>query len=171
MKRPNQMKLLRIVLFVLEILLLFFIGDTEGVLPSIAGARPSLLVGAAVSVALSGYKELPAMSFGIFCGLLMDFSRGGPYGFYAILLAILCYFSAALVQNLFQKNLLTAVVLSLLAVVVVFSLQWVFFYLLPGYSQPIYALLHHALPSAVYTFLACIPIYFLTRGLSALCSR
>lgn len=167
MKRPDRLKILKYVVFTLEIFILFLLGDTAHLLPAIGGARPALLVGAAVSIALSGVKELPAMSFGVLCGLLMDFSRGGPYGFHAMILAAVCYVSASLVQNLFQKNLLSALLMTILAVVLVFSLQWVFFYVLPGYGSAGYTLIRHYAPMAAYTLGTAVPIYFLTRGLAA----
>lgn len=168
MKRPERFHFLKYFLFVLEIFILFIIGETPGILPTIAGALPSLMVCTAVSIALSGVKELTAMSFGIFCGLLMDFSRGGPYGFHAIIFAIVCYFIALLVQNLFQKNLISALIMTILTVILVYFLQWLFFYVIPGYNGIGYVLLHHFLPRTIYTLVAAIPIYFLTRGLSSL---
>ncbi len=167
MKRPTRLKLLLYLVFALEVLLLFLLGDTAGILPAIAGARPALLVGAAVSIALCGVGELAAMWFGVLCGLLMDFSRGGPYGFHAMILAAACFFIAILVRRLFHKNLISAFIMLTLAVMLLFALQWLFFYLLPGYGSPGYALVRHYLPMAAYSLGAAVPVYFLTRGVAA----
>ena len=169
MKRPDRRKLLCYLVFTLEILLLFLIGDTAHVMPAIAGARPALLVGAAVSIALSGIPEGTAMGFGVLCGLLMDFSRGGPYGFHGIILAVICYFCALLVQNLFQKNLLSALLMTVAAVMVVFTLQWLSFFVFQGYEGSLYALVHHYVPMAIYTFCTAVPIYFGTQFLAGKC--
>lgn len=168
MKRPDRMKVSRYLVFGLLVFLLFLLGDTPGILPPIAGAVPSLMVSTAVCIALSGVGETGAMLFGMACGLLMDFSRGGPYGFSGAILAVLCYFIGLLVGRLFQKNLLSALFMAMLAVAVVFTLQWVFYYLLPGYSSPLYALMHHYSIMAAYTFGTAIPIYFIFRFVGAL---
>ena len=97
----------------------------------------------------------------------MDFSQGGPYGFHAMILAASCYTIAALVRKLFQKNLLSALMMTVLTILLVFSLHWLFFYVVWGYGTIGYVLLHHYVPMAIYTFVCAIPIYFLTRGLSA----
>lgn len=168
MKRPAFWKGLQLTVFALEMFVLFLMGDTANVLPSIAGARPALMVCCAVSIALTGVSELTAMTFGVVCGLLMDFSRGGPYGFHAMILAAACYVIAALVRNLFQKNLLSALIMTVLTIVLVFSLHWLFFYVVWGYGGAGYVLLHHYLPMAGYTLGCAVPVYFLTRGLSSL---
>lgn len=167
MKQGTRRKFLLGIVFVLEIFVLFLIGDTAAVLPIIGGAKPALMVCVAVSIALTGVKELTAMTYGIFCGLLMDFSQGGPYGFHAMILAASCYTIAALVRKLFQKNLLSALMMTVLTILLVFSLHWLFFYVVWGYGTIGYVLLHHYVPMAIYTFVCAIPIYFLTRGLSA----
>ena len=67
MKQGTRRKLLLGIVFVLEIFVLFLIGDTAAVLPIIGGAKPALMVCVAVSIALTGVKELTAMTYGIFC--------------------------------------------------------------------------------------------------------
>ena len=75
MKRPDRMQVIRYIVYTLAVFLLFFIGDTPYLVPRLWGAAPALMLSAAVGIALSGEKELPAMAFGVLCGLLMDFSR------------------------------------------------------------------------------------------------
>ena len=57
--------------------------------------------------------------------------------------------------------------MTVLTILLVFSLHWLFFYVVWGYGTIGYVLLHHYVPMAIYTFVCAIPIYFLTRGLSA----
>ena len=155
--------------FSLEIFLLFFIGDVPGLLPAIAGVVPSLLIPAAIAISLTVARPLPAMTFGIVCGLLMDHSRGGPYGFSAMILAALCYCVASLTATVFQQNLFTALLLTVPAIGLAVVCHWLFLYAAAGYGGTGYALLCRYLPMAGYTFAAAIPIYFLTRGLVRLC--
>ena len=155
--------------FGLEILLLFLAGDAPGLLPAVCGVVPSLLIPASVSIALTVTDVLPAMVFGVVCGLLSDFSRGGPYGPSAMVLAVLCYAIALLRCSVLQKNLLTALLLTAPAIILAVLFQWLFFYVGAGYSGAVYALIFRYLPMAGYTFAAAVPIYFATRGLAVLC--
>lgn len=166
MKRPDRMQVIRYIVYTLAVFLLFFIGDTPFLVPRLWDAAPALMLSAAVGIALSGEKEIPAMAFGVLCGLLMDFSRSGPYGFHAVILAVLCYFAALLVRVLFQKNLLSALLMTVVTVAVVFTLQWIFFYLIHGYGSPLYALTRHYGPMALYTLAATVPVYFFFRLLA-----
>lgn len=163
MKQPNPLRILKYVLFLFEIFVLFLIGDTAWVLPELLGAKPALMICAAVSISLSGVKELPAMLFGVLCGLLMDFSHGGPYGFHALIFAVLCYVCALLVQHLFRKNLLAALMMMVVSIAIVILLHWFFFYVCQGFSDAGYALVRHYGMMAVYTLAASVPVYFLTR--------
>ncbi len=72
MKQGTRRKLLLGVVFVLEIFVLFLIGDTVAVLPIIGGAKPALMVCVAVSIALTGVKELTAMTYGIYLLRIAD---------------------------------------------------------------------------------------------------
>ena len=54
MKQGTRRKLLLGIVVVLEIFVLFLIGDTAAVLPIIGGAKPALMVCVAVSIALTG---------------------------------------------------------------------------------------------------------------------
>lgn len=152
-----------------ESFLLFFLGGIPDLLPAVAGVLPALLIPAAISAALTIARPLPAMAFGVLCGLLMDHSRGGPYGFSAMILAALCYLIAALVETVLQQNLLTALLLTAPAIVLAVLFHWLFLYVLAGYDGAGYALLCRYLPMAGYTFVAAIPIYFLTCGVAKLC--
>ena len=163
MKQPNPLRILKYILFLFEIFVLFLIGDTAGILPELLSAKPALMICAAVSISLSGVKELPAMCFGVLCGLLMDFSQGGPYGFHAVIFAVLCYFCSLLVQHLFRKNLLAALLMMVGSILIVFLLHWFFFYVCQGFSGAGYALARHYGMMAVYTLAAAVPVYFLTR--------
>ncbi len=168
MKRIDRIKLIRFIVYLILILLLYLAGETPGLIPEIMRARPLLMIPCALSIALTGGGELPAMGFGVLCGLLMDHSRDGPYGFFALILAVLCYFIGLLTKHLFQKNLLSALLMSVLSIAVTVGLNWVFFYLLAGYSEPVTALVRYYLPAAGYTFAVMIPVYAMFRGIAAL---
>ena len=168
MKQQTHRRFLFYTAFTAEVFLLFFLGDVPGLLPAVGGALPSLLLPAAISAALVTAGELPAIAFAVLCGLLMDHSRGGPYGLSAMILAAICYAIAALTRTVLQKNLLTALLLTVPAIALVYLYLWLFLYVFPGYDGAFDALVRGYLPMAAYTFAADIPIYFLTRGLTYL---
>jgi rod shape-determining protein MreD len=161
----EKYKWLRYFAYTLEFLAVFMIQETPGLVPSIFGARPVLLIPAAVSVALFE-SEKACLFFGVFAGLLTDFGMGQTLGFHALLLIVACYFLALLAANLIRTNFLTAMISIILIAGGVFLLQWVFFYLLSSYEEPIYVLSKHYLPRYLYT-VAVMPIfYYFNRALA-----
>ena len=91
-----------------ELLVLFMLQETPGLLPTIFGSRPLLVLPAVLTIALFE-KELPAMIFGIVGGLLLDFGLSGVMGFHALILAVLCFLVSLLAQVYLQVNIVTAV--------------------------------------------------------------
>ena len=84
-------KLVRYLAYTLEILVLFMVQETPGLLPSIFGARPVLLFPVVVTIAMFE-TEIPALGFGVLGGLLCDFGLSGMLGFHALVLGLLCFF-------------------------------------------------------------------------------
>ena len=81
-------KLIRYLAYVLELLVLFMLQETPGLLPSIFGARPVLLFPAVVAIAMLE-PEVPALLFGVVGGLFCDFGLSGMLGFHALVLGVL----------------------------------------------------------------------------------
>lgn len=157
-------RVVRYMAYVLELLVLFMVQETPGMLPTILGVRPVLLLPAAVTIAMFE-EEIPAMSFGILAGLFCDFGLSGTLGFHALVLAILCFFVSVVTHVYFQTNLVTAVLTGMLAIGLVVFAQWFFLYTF-RYSMEQYALVHHYLPKYFYTMLFVPLIYLLNRGLA-----
>ena len=57
-------RLIRYLAYTLELLVLFMVQETPGLLPAVAGVRPVLLLPAAVAIAMFE-EEVPALAFGI----------------------------------------------------------------------------------------------------------
>ena len=68
-------RVIRYLAYTLELLVLFMLQETPGLLPPIYGVRPVLLLPAVVAIALFE-EEIPAMAFGILGGLFCDFGLG-----------------------------------------------------------------------------------------------
>ena len=157
-------RLIRYLAYTLELLVLFMLQETPGLLPTIFGSRPLLVLPAVHTIALFE-KELPAMIFGIVGGLLLDFGLSGVMGFHALILAVLCFLVSLLAQVYLQVNIVTAVFMGIWTAGIVICLQWVFLYYFRGYSLPGYAFMHHHLPKYFYTLLFFPLVYLLNKGL------
>ena len=153
-------KLIRYLAYVLELLVLFMLQETPGLLPSIFGARPVLLVAIAMLE-----PEVPALLFGVVGGLFCDFGLSGMLGFHALVLGVLCFFISLVIRTYLQNNMATAILTGVWSIGLVVLAQWFFLYFFQ-YSYPAYALTHHYLPKYFYTLLFLPLLYLLNRGLS-----
>ncbi len=157
-------RLIRYLAYVLELLVLFMLQETPGLMPAILGVRPVLILPAVITIAMFE-EELPAMAFGIVGGLFCDFGLSGILGFHALVLAVLCSFVSVISRVYLQVNLLNAVFSGLWTVGLTLVAQWFFLYYF-SYSMPEYAFVHHYLPKYFYTMLFIPLLYLLNRGLS-----
>ncbi|MBR4888637.1 MAG: rod shape-determining protein MreD [Clostridia bacterium] len=148
----------------LEFFVLYLLGVTPNLLPAVAGVLPVPLAAAAIAAAMFE-TELPAMGFGIFAGVLIDFGMGSVMGFHACVLAVLCFAASWLCRNLFKVNLLTCGVLCLAGAAILFGLQWVFFCLVPEQTGAGHIFVRYILPRVVYSALFCLPAYPVSRAL------
>ena len=157
-------KLILYLAYVLELLVLFMLQETPGLLPSIFGARPVLLFPAVVAIAMLE-PEVPALLFGVVGGLFCDFGLSGMLGFHALVLGVLCFFISLVIRTYLQNNMATAILTGVWSIGLVVLAQWFFLYFFQ-YSYPAYALTHHYLPKYFYTLLFLPLLYLLNRGLS-----
>ncbi len=156
-------RIIRYLAYTLELLVLFMIQETPGLLPSIFGARPVLIFPAVITMAMFE-EEIPAMAFGIVGGLFCDFGLSGTLGFHALVLAVLCFFVSLLVRVYLQVNAVTAVITGLWTIGLTVCAQWFFLYYF-SHTMPGYAFTHHYLPKYFYTMIFMPLVYLLNRGL------
>lgn len=165
MSGRTKLKTIRFFAYAMELLVLFVLQETPGLIPPIESARPVLVLPAALSIALFE-GETVAMAFGLAGGLLIDFGFGSVLGFHALLLTGGCYLISLIAANLFQANFLSALLLTAAVMAGTFLLQWVFFFVLSGYAHAGYALLTRYLPLFCYTT-AFLPLtYYFNRALA-----
>ncbi len=157
-------RVIRYLAYTLELLVLFMLQETPGLLPHVYGVRPVLLFPAVVTIALFE-EELPAMAFGIAGGLFCDFGLACALGFHGVILAVLCFFISLQSRSVMQVNLVTAILTGMWSMGLTIGAQWFFLYYFT-YSMPEYAFMHHYLPKFFYTLLFLPLLYFLNRGLS-----
>ena len=113
-------------------------------------AKPLWLLplGLAVS-ALEG--EFAGAVFGAVCGLMWDWLAGRTVGMLALELLLLCFAVSVLVQLYLQVNPGNFAAVSTATALVVLSLDWLFFYYMPGYAGAGEHFLWVVLPSALMT--------------------
>lgn len=157
-------RLVRYIAYSLEIFLLYILQQTPGLFPEIFKARPVLLYAAALSISMFE-NEVPAVIFGLICGLLLDFGFGGTLGIHAIVVAIICFVISMLAKSILKINLGVAIVISICATAVFVVLGWLYQFVIPGYSYPLYTLINHYLPKYLYSLLLFPLIFIVTRGI------
>ena len=163
----GRYRFIRYFAYALELLVLYMIQQTPGFLPSLFGARPILIIPAVLAIAMFE-PEIPAMAFGIFGGLLIDFGIGDALGFHGIMLGVACYVISALSANLLRTNLFTSFLVNTLALLLIVTLQWIFYYVLYDYEYPVYALVYHYLPRIAYSLVLTPITFYFNRAFAML---
>lgn len=125
----------------------------------IGNASPYLFVPLVVAVAMY-YGEITGMFFGLFVGLLADTAATSSYCFNTIFFSFAGFAVGILVAYLFNFNFQASLALSVLASFLYFGIKWLIFFVFPDVQGKIYFLFQHALPSAFYTSVFIIPLFF-----------
>ena len=156
-------KILRCLAYFLEILALYVLQMTPGLVPSVFGVTPLLVIPAALTVAVLE-DEVTGLAFGIFAGLLVDFGMGDMLGFHAL------FFGRCLLpvgdtghQSGEDHSVYGHVALFLAVPVPLFAAIRLF-YLIPGYDIPGRAYLRYYLPRMAYTWIVTPIFYFINRA-------
>lgn len=158
-------KCTRFVIYIFEMVLFFSlqqapIGKVNGF-----AINPNLVLIIALSIAFFE-SEIAAMGFGVFAGALMDFGAGLPLFVYTVLLAVICFIAGHLTSNVVRTNILNMLLFSFVAIIFVYGINFVFFYLLKGYSEVGYALLYNYLPRMISTFIMSILFYLFNKSIA-----
>lgn len=160
----DKMKFIRYFAYTIELLIIFMVQETPGLIPEIAGAKPIILIPAILSIALFE-NETAGMVFGLYGGLLIDFGAGGIMGFHGLILAVTCYIIGRMAFDLIQTNFLTAMIVALVCTGIIVFLEFIFFYILYNYSYVLYAFWAHFVPRFCYTAAVMPVTYYFNRAL------
>ncbi|MBQ9673518.1 MAG: rod shape-determining protein MreD [Ruminococcus sp.] len=152
-------KTIRFASYGLEILVFFILQGVPNLIPEIYGGKPILLIPIAITISCSE-SEVTAMFFGLACGAMLDFGNGVHIGFYTFALTILCFFIGYSFENFFNRNLLLVLVISIVAIPLLVSGEFLFGYIINGYGNAGYYYVHHCLSIMAYTFLTT-PVFYL----------
>lgn len=146
----------------LEILLLWLLQGTPRLLPEVFGAKPVLLLAAALSFSVC-MAPAPAAVWGAVCGAAADIASDGTIGFFAFTLTLVCFAQARVLGTYFNRNWFTSAVLSFASVFAVLGLFFVLRLLFGGVPDGGVLFVRHYLPRMAYTAAAYIPLYMLNR--------
>lgn len=158
-------KCVRFVIYTLEMILFFSlqqapIGKVNGF-----AINPNLVLIISLSIAFFE-GEIAAMGFGVFAGVLMDYGAGLPLFVYTVLLAVICFIAGHLTSNVIRTNIFNMLLFSFAAIILVYGINFVFFYLLKGYSDTGYALLYNYLPRMITTFVLSTLFYLFNKSIA-----
>lgn len=150
--------------YALEILILFVVQDAPGLIPSLFGGKPLLLISAALTIAAKE-NRIPSLIFGAVCGALTDIASGGGIGFFAVMLTLICCFESGIFKKYIVSSFAAAMLFSAAAVIVLICLYFLIFRLIAGVGECGVLFVNHYISRIVYTFAAAIPLYFLNKFL------
>ena len=146
------------------VLLLFICGalQTTPGLFQLGQARPLLILPLCLAVAV--YEgEFAGALFGAVGGLMWDYTAGRTVGMLALVVMILCFAVAVLVQMYLQSAAGNFMVIAAIASLLALSTDWLFFYYMPGYAGAAVRYLWFVVLSSVLTVPAALVLYLLVR--------
>ncbi len=158
----KNMKVYRYLAYSLEILLLFILGTTPSILPEIYGATPCLLVSLAITIAVFEH-EVPAMVFGLVCGMLTDLGYSNSIGIYTVMLTIVCFVIGFCANNIITINFWNILLIALFVCGATISLHFVFEHLIHSYSDMGAYFVNHYISRIVQTFICVVPLFFVNK--------
>ena len=153
----NKPPVLRYVVISVLLLLLWLLQSTPKLLPELFGAKPFLLLAAALAFSACS-EPIPSVIIAAVCGVLADVSATGGVGYFSIAFVLVCFAQASILGTYLNRNLLTAAVFSAGAIAAVLSLHYLLFKILPNATGGA-LFLTATLPRMLYTFLTFVPIY------------
>lgn len=94
---------------------------------------------------------------------MWDYAAGRTVGMLALELLLLCFGVSVLVQLYLQVNFGNFAAVSTVTALLVLSLDWLFFYYMPGYAGAALRYIAFVLPSAVLTIPAALLAFWLVQ--------
>ncbi len=157
--RKQVNRTIKYLLYAIELILLYVVQTSPNFVPKILGATPSLILVAAITIALVE-DEMTALYTGLFAGILIDFSYGNHLGLFAIIMTILCCAIRVFIQYKLKATLKSSIITGLVSLFVAVCLDWIFRYCVAGFSSVSLVFIDKYLPVYLYSAL-CLPIVYL----------
>ena len=157
----SRSQILKWVCYAVALFVCAALQTTPGLL-QLGQAKPLFILPLCLAVAV--YEgEFAGALFGAVSGLLWDYTAGRTVGMLALELLLLCFALSVLVQVYLQGSTWNFALISTGTALVVLSLDWLFFYYMPGYSWALSRWLTFVLPSAMMTLVPSLMLFSLVR--------
>lgn len=169
MKKTTQRVILTINILLFFIVVLFHYADILTF--SIKGVTPLLILPLLTAFSLF-HSPIASGLTGLAAGVFIDANAIGSYCFNAIVLLVIGVFVSVSSDFLFNKNIPSSAVISLITSAFYFILQWLFFHTdnVTIRDSMIY-LFRYALPSIILTAIFIFPFYFLYKHFNKILSE
>lgn len=149
--------------FVYGILLtLLYVLQTTPGLFVVFGTKPMLVVPAAIAIAMHE-GEFAGGWYGAFAGLLCDIGSSMLFGFNGFLFTFFCVGAGLLVTHLMHCNFWNAMLFTLVTMMAVGSLEFLFGYGMWGLDSVWMIYVHRTLPLIAYTTFVAPLLFWLVR--------
>lgn len=159
MRSRNQ--ILKWVCYAVALFVCAALQTTPGLL-QLGQAKPLFILPLCLAVAV--YEgEFAGALFGAVSGLLWDYTAGRTVGMLALELLLLCFAVSAVMQLYFKNSAANFALIASAAALLVLTLDWLFFYYMPGYSGAASRWLWFVLPTAVLSVPVCFPLFGVVR--------
>ena len=160
-RKRSRSQIIKWVCYTLLMLLCTVLQTTPGLF-QLGDAKPLWLLPLALAVAVEE-DEFAGGIFGAVCGLMWDWLAGRTVGMLALELLLLCFAVSAVMQLYFKNSAANFALIASAAALLVLTLDWLFFYYMPGYSGAASRWLWFVLPSAALTIPASLVEFAIVR--------
>ena len=122
--------------------------------------QPVFIIPLAVSFSMY-HDELASCLFALFGGYMIDIAYGFTFGFSAVWLMAVCVGSAVLVRNLIRVNIINFIIITVIAVLIEFSMDYLFNVVIWNIPRGDIILTSSIIPTATATAMTSPLIYLL----------
>ena len=160
-RKRSRSQILKWCCYVLGLFVCAALQTTPGLF-QLGQAKPLLLLPLCLAVSVCE-GEFAGALFGMVCGLLWDYTAGRTVGMLALELLLLCFAVSAVMQLYFKNSAVNFALIASAAALLVLTLDWLFFYYMPGYSGAASRWLWFVLPTAALSVPVCFPLFGVVR--------
>ena len=149
--------------YALVLLVLYVLQTTPGLFV-VFGAKPMLVVPAAIAIAMCEGEFIGGW-YGAFAGLLCDIGSSLLFGFNGFLLTFFCVGAGLLVTHLMHCNFWNAMLFTFIAIMAMGSLEFLFGYGMWRLDYVWMIYVYRTLPMIAYTTAVSPLLFWLMRGI------